>query len=415
MSYDGGLSVVQTMLDSGYIIAGYTESFAGYAREAYFIKTDECGDTIWTNRTGTYTTAVSVIESNDGGYAATGNYYNNGYANLRIWKLDTNGNCDWDKSYSLDHRTYGQEILQTADEGYIIAGTVYDTAGYSDVVLLKTDSQGDTTWTKRYDLGAIAVGLSVDQTFDGGYVIAGYVSAPPYFDVLLLAVDASGDTLWTRCYGGNYWDEGHCVRQSSDGGFIIAGQWGQASSDQDVYVIKTNEYGDTLWTRRYNGGAWDCAESIEETDGGRYIVAGRMWQPNYIPDVWLLKIDASGDTLWTARFGGAEYDEAHSGQPTNDGGYVVVGYTRSFGAGESDVWLLKIESDTSGVKDNNTIFTISSKLRSSIISGLIVLPEDAKHRVFDITGRVVEPYGIQPGIYFIEVDGVVTQKVVKVR
>jgi hypothetical protein len=259
------------------------------------------------------------------------------------------------------------------------------------------------------------VGLSIDQTVDGGYAIAGYISAPPYFDALLLTVNSLGDTVWTKCYGGYYWDEGHCVRQTSDGGYIIAGQWGQASSDQDVYIIKTNELGDTLWTRHYNGGAWDRAESIEETADGGYIVAGRMWQPTHHPDVWLLKTNASGDTLWTASFGGTEYDEAHSVSQTADGGYVVVGYTRSFGVGESDVWLLKIGPDTLGIKDNNNGLVISSNPRLSIMSGPIVYPADSKYRVFDITGRVVMPHTIKTGIYFIEIDGTIDRKIIKIK
>lgn len=132
-------------------------------------------------------------------------------------------------------------------------------------------------------------------------------------------------------------------------------------------------------------------------------------------DIWLLKIDSFGNIIWTQTYGDILIDQGYSIQVTTDNGYVIAGYTYSFGAGGADVWLLKIAPDTCGVEEEKIIPIKKSNFGTTIISGPLPLPEGTKCRVFDITGKVVAPDKIRPGIYFIQIDEQITNKVVKVR
>jgi len=256
----------------------------------------------------------------------------------------------WTKTFGGDDNEEGYSVQQTTDGGYIISGRKNNG---SDVWLIKTDAFGDALWTKTFAGGGSASGRSVQQTTDGGYIITGYktFSNP---DVLLIKTDASGNTLWTKTFGGSgYSDTGNSIQQTTDGGYIIAGSTDSfGAGDNDVWLIKTDASGDTLWTKTFGGSSTDGASSVQQTTDGGYIIAGNTFSfgaGSY--DVWLIKTDASGDTLWTKTFGGSDIDAAKSVQQTTDGGYIITGYTGSFNAVWIDVWLIK--TDVSG----NTIWT----------------------------------------------------------
>ncbi len=172
----------------------------------------------------------------------------------------------WTKTFGGEYQDWGSSIQQTSDGGYIIAGTIGDfSPNYSDIWLLKTDANGDTLWTKTFGGSDYDWGNSVQQTLDGGYIIAGNVDMihPVNGDVWLIKTNANGDTLWTKTFGEGDYNWGNSVQQTSDGGYIITGltlSFGAGSSD--VWVIKTNKYGDTIWTKTLGGGDWDWGNSV---------------------------------------------------------------------------------------------------------------------------------------------------------
>ena len=268
-------------------------------------------------------------------------------------KTDSSGDTLWTKTYGGSNSDGGSSVQQTNDSGYIITGY---TDG--DVYLIKTDSSGDTLWTKTYGAENGDDGLSVEQTSDGGYIITGHANAVAFsvHEVFLIKTDSSGDTLWTKIFTESSNSGGNSVQQTSDGGYIITGGtdfFGAGSNDVDVFLIKTDSSGDTLWTKTYGGNSSDVGFSVQQTNDGGYIITGSTYSFGAgLSAVWVIKTDENGNTLWTRTVGEAGNDWGHSVQQTTDGGYIVCGTTEPFGVGSGDIWLIKLEADSPSVVDN---------------------------------------------------------------
>lgn len=408
-SDDIGYSVQQTF-DGGYIVVGETRSFSAGGADVWLLKTGDNGDTIWTKRYGGMSDDIgySVQQTTDSGFVIAGLTFSSGTGNSDIWLLKTNaiGDTLWTQTYGGTLSDEGYSVCQTADGGYVITGS---TCAGTYFWLLKTDVNGDTLWTKTYGEFPWNIGLSVQQTSDGGYILAGYTWVGMYSLGYLAKTDSVGDSLWTKTF--SFADCGfYSVLETSDEEYILSG-----FSGSDALLLKTDDNGDTLWTKTYgNTQGSDYGMLVQHTSDGGYIVAGMTQRGNSGPyDFYLIKTNAFGDTLWTKTIGGSFDDKGWSGQQTSDGGYILTGYTNSFGGTDSDVWLIKTEYDI-GIKEDQHV-TKKQKHAVSIFSGPLRLPEGKRCRVFDITGRVVAPNKIRPGVYFIEVEGRISQKAVKVK
>ena len=271
-----------------------------------------------------------------------------GKADVYLIKTNALGDTQWTRTYGGADIDEGFSVQQTSDGGYIVAGLTWSfSAGLQDVYLIKTNASGDTQWTRNYGGTVNDWGYSVQQTSDGGYIVTGWTGSfgAGSADIYLIKTNASGDTLWTRTYGGAQYDEGNSVQQTSDGGYIVAGYtYSFGAGSYDVYLIKTNASGDTQWTRTYGGTNDDEGFSARQTTDGGYIVAGYTGSFGAGGDVYLIKTNASGDTQWTRTYGGTGGDEGYWVRQTSDGGYIVAGWTGSFGAGNYDVYLVKTDS-----------------------------------------------------------------------
>jgi hypothetical protein len=340
-SNDEGKSVQQTS-DGGYIIVGYTTSMGTGGTDVYLIKTNPNGDILWAKTYGGISDdeGKSVQQTSDGGYIIAGSTssFGAGESNVYVVKTNTSGDTLWTKTYGGTDYAYGESIQEISDGGYIITGSEG-----SNVYLIKITTTGETLWSRTFGGTKFSVGYSIQQTSDGGYIIAGSIGeAVP--DVYLLKTDAEGDTIWTKTISGISYDCGYSVRQTSDGGYIITGMTISDRGWIDIYLIKTDKYGSVSWTRVYGGTDRDVGLAVREDFDGGYIIAGYTESFGAgMSDVYLVKTDENGETIWTKTFGGIDCDFGYSVQSTSDGGFVIVGGTQSFGAGFYDVYFIKIK------------------------------------------------------------------------
>jgi hypothetical protein len=364
---DVGQSVQQTT-DAGYIITGYTYSFGAGMGDVWLIKTDSCGNASWTKTFGgsDRDEGYSVKQTSDSGYIIVGSTKSFGSGDYDFWLIKTNADGDelWTKTFGGTGLDIGSSVQQTTDGGYIIVGwTSSFGSGDYDFLLIKTNADGDELWTKTFGGTGSDVGRSVQQTADGGYVMTGYTESFGYSgDVWLIKTDALGDSLWTKSFDcGNTTDYGVSVQQTIDEGYIITGdKFTFGPGYHDVLLIKTDSYGNPIWTKSYGGNDSETGRSVQQTRDGGYIITGGGDAGIELEEVWLIKTNDVGDTLWTKTFGGSSSDWGNSVQQTKDGGYIITGITESFGYGSSDVWLIKTTPDTTIVPVELTSFTATT-------------------------------------------------------
>jgi hypothetical protein len=255
----------------------------------------------------------------------------------------------WTKTYGGIDTDWGEFVQECASGGFIVVGSTESFgAGSYDVYLVRTDANGDTLWTKTYGGAGWDWGFSVQECASGGFIIAGVTDSfgAGSYDVYLLRTDANGDTLWTKTCGGADGDWGYSVQECASGGFIIAGEIGSIGDYTDVYLVRTDANGDTLWTKTYGGGSYDFGNIVQECASGGFIIAGgteSFGSGGY--DVYLLRTDANGDTLWTKTYGGANGDYGFSVQECTSGGFIITGWTESFGMGSEDVYLIRTDAN----------------------------------------------------------------------
>ncbi len=413
-----GRSVMQTS-DGGYIVAGETSEGED---DVYLLKTDSLGDSIWAKTYGGIYLdhGFSVVQTTDDGYIITGETTSFGEYDFNVYliKTDQNGDTLWTKTYGDTNWDAGHSVAQTTDGGYIITGVTYDSTSngyYSDVYLIKTDSSGDTLWTRKYGSRWYDAGNSVVQTTDGGYIIAGYTRHRAN-NVYLIKTDSLGNTLWENTYGNpaaDMDDEGYSVAQTSDGGYIITGYSESDTNRMDVYLIKTNSLGNIVWERTYGGDENDEGRSVVQTSDGGYVITGitSSFVAGY-NDVLLLKTDSLGDTLWRKTYDGmgdGETEFGNSVQQTSDGGYIIAGARCR--VGDWEVYLIKTGEDGN--------VSIEEKGRDKLVSPrLTVSPnpftnkvnitycpekkaESIELKIYNVGGRLVKDFSLSTGHFLL--------------
>jgi len=340
---------VQQTSDGGYIVVGNTDSYGAGASDVWLTKTDSDGNETWSRTYGGVNgeNGWSVQQTPDGGYIIGGTTSSYGAGSVDMWllKVDSNGNEQWNRTFGGaggDALGYAQ---QTSDGGYIVVGyTDSYGAGGADIWLVKTDSNGNEQWNKTFGGTDHEYGYCVQQTSDGGYVIVGIESSSGAggYDVWIIKTDSSGDQVWDNTFGGTSGDYGNYVQQTSDGGYVIAGRTqSYGAGDNDIWLIKVDSSGSKVWDRTFGGTGSDMAFCVQQTSDGGYVVVGHYNLGGGKIPAWLAKIDSNGVEEWSKflAISGSDWAEAEGIEQTSDGGYVVVGY-----AGGLDAWIMKISN-----------------------------------------------------------------------
>ena len=304
----------------------------------------------------------SVSQTLDGGFIITGWTKSYGAGSNDIWiiKTDALGNEEWNKTFGGIYTDEGYSVAQTDDEGFIITGrTSSFGAGGSDAWLIKIDELGNEKWNKTFGGSGSDYAYSVAQTSNNGFVITGFTSSfgAGDNDAWLIKTDGLGNEEWSRTFGGSSVDGGESVSQTLDGGFIIAGYTSSYGAGwNDVWLIKTDALGNEEWNKTFGGSSTDHGSSVFQTSDGGFIITGFTYSYGAGGrDVWLIKTDAIGNEEWNRTFDGISKDEGESVSQTNDGGFIIIGSTGLQEASGSDIWLIK--TDALGYEEWNKTFS----------------------------------------------------------
>jgi hypothetical protein len=294
-----------------------------------------------------------------------------GDSQVYLIKTDLMGEQEWTTTFGGPLFDEARSVEPTADGGYIVAGLTDSFGeGGSDVYLIKTNAAGEEQWSTTFGGTLDEEAHTVRQTEDGGFIVAGISQSfgpddPGDSDAYLIKTNAAGTEEWSRTFGGPTYDDAQCLDQTDDGGYVLAGRtvsFGEGGSD--VYLVKTNGTGEEIWSRTIGTPGNEGAYAVQQTTDGGYILAGfRQARGARDMGAYLVKTDAAGIMEWSQTFGGY-FDEAFTSvSQTMDGGYITVGATRSFAKSftQPDLDGYVVRTDPTGTLVWSTTIGASSK------------------------------------------------------
>lgn len=355
------VTTILTTSDNGFIISGYTDGFGASGKEVLLMKIDSFGNVQWAKKYGAINDdfAQCANKTNDGGYILAGHTESFGLFGQGAYlnKVDSSGNLQWSKSYTLFGGDTIRSVLQTKNNGYILVGK---SSGNNSSFFINTSRGSAIT------MNNISVNF-IEQTTDGGYILTGKnldTFGTNKYGVLFLKLDSNLFWKWGKTIGDT--DEvnnGRMVHQTFDGGYIITGQAHSIIGGLDIFLTKTDNSGNVQWTKTYGGIADEGAWSIEITSDNGYLVSGStnsFGAGNQ--DIFVMKTDDNGNLQWFKTYGGtaAENVEGNCLSLTSDNGIVIAANTSSFGT-TNDIYIIKSKwNGSSGCNDTSITPSINS-------------------------------------------------------
>ncbi len=414
-----GYAIQQTM-GGGYIVAGTMSSndgdvsgYHGGVTDIWIVKLNVDGNIEWQKALGGTSgdyilNKNSIQQTTDGGYIVAGFTWSNdgdvsgNHDGFDIWivKLSAVGNIEWQKALGGSGNEISNAIQQTMDGGYIVAGYTNSNDGdvsgihgsgsgtYSDDYwIIKLSAEGNIEWQKALGGSGYEISNAIQQTMDGGYIVAGYTSSNDgdvsgnhgISDIWIVKLSAVGNIEWQKALGGTDNDQGYAIQQTTDGGYIVAGYTSSIDGDvsgnhgtgytYEYWIVKLSAEGNIEWQKALGGSGNEISNAIQQTMDGGYIVAGYTSSNDGdvsgnhgISDIWIVKLSAVGNIEWQKALGGTDNDQGYAIQQTTDGGYIVAGATNSNDGdvsgnhGLSDFWIVKLE-----IECNATLTEVSRK------------------------------------------------------
>lgn len=394
----------------GYLLCGETASSGSGEADTWILMVDSLGAVIWEKTFGGTGTDYlrSAAPTTDGGFVLAGATESFGAGNYDFWilRINSSGDTLWTTTYGGAQQDIAQCVRQTPDLGYIVGGTTYSWgAGYRDGMLLRLNASGVPQWHQTYGSANNSDKVSwVHPLTNGHSQIAGsiYSDTQPsegregYF----ADVTSTGSPVWQSMYGTTIEDEFWSATPTTDG-FCLIGYSHPTGGDYRFYIVRTNFTGGIIWEKTYGGSLIDTGRSILQTVDGGFAACGHTQSFGAgMSDVWLLRLNSSGDTLWTATHGGVQIDQSHSIKLCSDGGFAVAGFTVSYGTGGSeDGWFIKTNQNgqvVTGIEPGSAS-TLEDVLLASpnpfsnelSISYSIAEGGSAKLAIFDLSGHLV--------------------------
>jgi len=296
--------------------------------------------------------AYSICHTSDGGFAMAGKFRDSDEAGWDVYlvRTDSDGDTLWTRSFGGPGDEIARGLIQTTDGGFVVAGRTQSIGDMDcSIYLLKTDADGKKVWVKTYGETEMDFAKSVIQTSDGGYALVGGTMGAngETYDAYLVRTDADGNEMWAKSYGGDDGEFATSIDETQDGGFIIGGateSFGEGALD--VYLIRTDGNGEVRWARTYGGEDWDVAWDVRATSDDGFIAAGETKSfSEYGMDVYLVKTDADGNAIWAKNYGGEGRQTAQAVWEASEGDFVVGGYTYTYEEWGQDIYIGRVDAD----------------------------------------------------------------------
>ena len=443
-----GYCIRQTS-EGGYIVAGYTDDQItgdvnadhGNYFDYWIAKLNVAGTIQWQKRLGGFgeDMARSIMQTSDGGYIVAGSTNStdgdvtgsHGFQDYWIVKLSSTGIIEWQKDLGGSNDDYASSVQQTADGGYIIAGSsesvdgdITGAHGNRDFWIVKLNDIGTIQWQKTLGGSAYDSANSIQQTTDGGYIVSGFTASTNgditgYHgngDYWIVKLNAVGTIQWQKALGGSLYDTANSIRQTADDGYIVAGEavssdgdvTGHHGTSSDYWIVKLNAAGTIQWQKALGGSNNDIATAVQQTADGGFVIAGFADSIDgdvvstdtvvYDYDYWIVKLTAAGIIQAQELLGNfsGEYDDdwTQDIQQTSDGGFILIGFTPTQFATPSASTVVKLNAGSL----SNPDFQLENSIRvypnpitiSATISFSLTQTQKVAVNIYDLTGKLVE-------------------------
>lgn len=346
-----GGPLIQT-LDSNYVMCGYKFDSSNISR-LNLMKINSTGAVVWDREFGSSNTHLFgqyVIQTTDSGFAVVGWSKDSTLGDYDMYFLKTS-KIGWVPLYTGTYggtgQDFGASIVETSDGGYIIVGeTSSFGAGGKDIYLVKIDSVGVLQWSKTFGGAQDESGRSIMPTDDGGYIVAGVTNSfgAGGSDMYLIKLNSLGDSVWSKVYGYSEDEGADFVQPTFDGGFVLVGSTTSIGAGlKDMYVVRLGSIGNVIWSRTYGGTDDDVAVSVKELPDGGFIIAGEVLDRSFGFD-WdysAVRTYYTGDTIWTKVYDTSILDFPKSIDLTFDGGYIISGSSRDWAVSPPAAYIVK--------------------------------------------------------------------------
>lgn len=430
LAWDYGTDI-QPHPSGGYLMLGYTESFGAGNSDFLLQKVDDQGNSQWSKTLGgtSYENIDGQLRpTSDGHFVVVGGTESQGAGDFDFYlaKVDTAGNLIWEQTYGGAQWETAYSVIETSDGGFAVFGSKYNAALFDyTFYFVKTDASGVLEWDFTYVGTSFSLGRDLVQMDDDGFLLVGETGG----DIWVGRIDTMANLSWEKRLGGNGFEQANQMIRTSDGYYAISGANGSmGSGDSDVWLIKMDSAANIIWDQTYGGTDEDAGASLQETADHGFILGGETYSygaGNGEADLYMIRTDSVGTELWQKTYGSFGYEYGNSVLNSTDGGFICLGYTNSFGAGNGDLYLIK--TDASG----DTL--VSRQAPLTPILGLTAYPNPAKDlltleweagqhartlEILNAQGQLIDQITLgshhrtqldvshwQPGVYIARMDG----------
>lgn len=426
---------------NGYIVVGHTNSndndvSNNQGGEDYWIlRVDSGGSILWEQSFGGTLSdrAKSVTLTNDGGFVVAGLVLSNdgnvsghhGGSDFWIIKIDSVGALMWQSTLGGSGGDNAHSITSTSDGGFVVAGTTQSTngdvtgfQGGTDIWVVKLDSSGALIWEKTFGGSSYDGAEFVQETTDGGFIIAGYSASNDGditasiggYDFWLVKIDGTGNLVWEKSFGGTAYERAIAVDENTDLGYCITGYTNSNDHDVsgnhggpfDIWTILTDSVGNLIWQLALGGTDVERSVSVVQTNDGGYAIAGHTLSNDGdasgnhgSSDYWLVKLDPLGSINWQIQLGGSDGDGPQAMRQTDDGGFILAGFSASLDGdvsgsiGNGDFWVVKLGAPVhAGIAlEHRPIYSLSPNPTSGLITIVGLEKTEGLLRITDVSGR----------------------------